>query len=1063
MLRVKAGELTSRGFGAVSIAMSSPGWRQFLEQTRRLSAAAGIVALLSLAFLPEGTLADRLALSALFVLGFGAALGWLQLASAGHVDQTVPRQTDRPNLRLWLLLTLGVALLAGLAIQSWFKPGTAIAAGDTVLPNGTAWLARLFDPWTWTGFSLGEASQQTLSLPWAATVGVVHAVGGDADLAQRVWYTALFVLAALSAVGLIASLRLGPMAAVVGAAAYLLNPYVLSQVNTNPVFLAALCPLAAMPAVLIAAGTGRLRTGWAVALFVAPVPVVGYVFANPPLVGMILGAALATPLLVACVDGKAAALRSLRALAVGFPVFLVVSAYWIVPAAIHLGGFSGSQLSDVSSWAWTEIRASIRNAFWLNNTWGWSHPEYYPYAARYDSFPLSAFRFILPIFAFGALGLRAAFNRTDGLRVDRELRLTVVLSTVALFLVLLSTGTNPPGKFVFNPLYNLPFGWLLREPGRFLMLAALAYAGLIAVIVEAALSHRAIVKTPTPRTRLVFGLQDSVVPVSLGILLALGFPLYTGAVVPDVRPQLPPAHAQLPTYWTQMASVVDASPKEGSLLVLPPDDFYGMPYSWGYYGADDFVARLFRRPVVVPNPQGNGYVPGSPGLIGAVNLAAQSILRHDWPQAEVLVTALNTPLVLVRRDIQSPYGSRQIVPPADLEAALKLAPNFELVRQIGLLDLYELKSATADPAVAPHFATIDTTVPDLRLLSVLPPGSALVSSKSEPGVPYVVQAPALESWSLEGDTLVWRTAAAPDYVYRLADLALQTTAPIDTSSIVTIGRSKVRAEFTSDGKLAASVLGRNGISNGDFAAGPWGQVSDCRAFTPALARLDAKVLEHGAPRGLPALQLSATYDSACVSQSIDWRGGSLIVSLMVNRVQGGAPRLCLWEIGPERCAPLPAIPASTGWSPYRASVELDPGTTSTALYLYADASPPGTRTVTQYADAHVVEVPALASLALVADPPQAATSSELVVLHNTFSSEWKGPNGGRHVLVDGMVNGWLMPIGGRAFSAYYAPADTFIRAQWLSLVSVILLVLVLAGSSIGRRWIRGRKSKGPSP
>src|SRR5207247_826151 len=100
------------------------------------------------------------------------------------------------------------------------------------------------------------------SLPWAAVIGAVQMLGGDADAAQRVWYTALYVGAALSAVGLIAALGMRPAAGLVGAAIYVLNPYVVSEVNTYPIYAVALFLLAGIPAILVAVGTGRLSLRW---------------------------------------------------------------------------------------------------------------------------------------------------------------------------------------------------------------------------------------------------------------------------------------------------------------------------------------------------------------------------------------------------------------------------------------------------------------------------------------------------------------------------------------------------------------------------------------------------------------------------------------------------------------------------------------------------------------------------------------------------------------------------------------------------------------------------------
>jgi hypothetical protein len=1048
-----------------------------------VSAASGVVAILALGLVPEGDLANRLALLAWVAFAFAAALGWLQLGTGRRPSSPAHERRKTHNSREWLLVAIGVALVTGLAMQTWFRPGTSIGLGDTVLAAGTAWVGRVFEPWTWSGFNMGEPSQLPLELPLAAVVAAVHGLGGDAGLAQRIWYTALFVGAGLGALSLLASMRMGPIAALVGAVAYVLNPYVAGQVNINPVFLAALCPLVAIPASLIAAGARRLPVGWAAVFVAASAPLLGYVFLNPPLVGLIAGTMLGTPLLVAWVDGKDAALRTLRALGLGVALLLPLSAFWIVPALLHLSHFAGGEVASLSSWNFTEIRATIRNAFWLNTVWGWRYPEFYPFAAPYDRLPVSVFRFVLPAIAFGALAMRSVARNDDQRnRRDRELRLVVAAATIALFLILMSNGTNPPGSILFIPLYNLPFGWLLREPGRFLMLAAAAYAVMIAVTVEVASNHVSLTGLMKVRPLATPTMRLLVVPVALATVVLVGFPMYTGAEVPDTRPGLPTGHVQLPAYWTQMASYVDALPVQGTLLVLPPDDFYAMPYSWGYYGADSFIPDLFVRRVLVPNPQGSGYISTSPQLISAVNLTAQSILHHDWRQAAALTTALNTPLVLVRRDVASPYESRQILSPNDLAQALEAAPNFVLIRREGLLDLFELRGRTNDLEIAPSFVTIDTQTPDLRVLSLIAPNVALVSHRPIPGIPNVVQSPPLESWQSSGDHFEWAPNAPPGSAYRIAALDSQTVDALDHAGTYSVGPSNASVEYRPDvpgGAVKVSVTGRSDISNGDFTNGPWGPVGDCAAFDPGQAKptLTGEIIANGAPGGHPALrlaalQLAASYDTACVNQSIDWHGGPLILDLMVNHIEGSPPRICLWEFGPQRCASLsPAssfspglgltIPYGGGWSTYRGSVVPDAGTSRIAVYLYADAYVSGINTTVDYANVQVIEVPALPSLALLSDSTlQAEPSVELAVDRSTFSPEWDGSVAGQHVLVDGMLNGWLLKSGSGRFSAYYRPGDVFLAAQWVSLAAFMIIGLAAAGVRVSRKVGRRRSRRG---
>src|SRR6266566_2844524 len=1012
----------------------------YLGTTRRLSTAAGVASLLALGIVPEGEWSDRLAFAAFVALALAVVLGWLQFGIEGR--DTTPNSEAKQGSRVWLAVTVGIALLAVLAMQTWFRPGTAIGLGDTVLPSGTAWVGRLFEPWTWSGFNMGEPSQLPLMLPWAAVVEAVHVLGGDPGAAQRIWYTTLFVLAALAALGLMASLRMGPFAASIGAAVYVLNPYVASQVNINPVFLAALFPLVAIPAALVAAGTGRLRIRWSALICAATAPVLGYVFFNPPLIGLILGAALGTPLLVAWVDGREAALRSVRALVASLALLLVLSAYWIAPALLHLSGFVSNQLASVSSWSFTEVRASIRNAFWLNTVWGWRFSEFYPFAAAYEKWPLSVLRFALPAIAFGSLALdsapqkgRLAANR------NHRLRLAIAIATVALFLILLSNGNNSPGNVIFNPLYSLPFGWLLREPGRFLMLAAASYAVLVAIAVDVATEQQSLSRLIRLKRLPPLSPRLSIVPVALLTALAVGFPIYTGAEIPDTRPGMPTGHVTMPSYWPAMARYVDALPVEGSVLIMPPDDFYGMPYSWGYYGADSFIPDLFTRPVLVPNPQGYSYVSTSTQVIDAINLTAQSLLDHNWPQAAALARALNTPLVLVRRDIVSPYQGRQIISPDDVKRALDASPNFAMIGSVGLLDLYGLRDSLIDPEANVNFVTINTGRPDLRLLSLLPSDAAVINHAPLYGVTNITQAPSLENWTADGAVFTWTPDAPIGPGYRIAELNSHTAVVLNGSKTFELGHSQARVTYKAGATtnlLRVSVTGRSSISNGDFTSGPWGPVGDCSAFDPtrAIPTLGALVIPNEAPGGLPAMRLSASYDSACVSHPIDWRGNPLIVSVAVKSVKGNRPRLCLLEVGPQRCAPLPTS-------------SLLAGTGALELYLYADAKGPGDQTTVEYANVQVIEVPTLPSFYLLSDPPSESTASvELAIIHNTFSESWHASPRGQHVLVDGMLNGWLIPTGSTGFYAYYSPRDIFRDAQWVSTVALVMMIVGIVGWAI---------------
>ena len=132
-----------------------------------------------------------------------------------------------------------VGLAAAIAAQSWFDPGRLLAGGDMSPVVGTAWLGRLFAPWSWSGSNLGGPAANETRVPSAAVYWLVHALRGSPALAEEIWYTALFVGAAAACYLLLRALRVGPAGSTLGALAYVFNAHVVT-IGTNPVFLAAM-------------------------------------------------------------------------------------------------------------------------------------------------------------------------------------------------------------------------------------------------------------------------------------------------------------------------------------------------------------------------------------------------------------------------------------------------------------------------------------------------------------------------------------------------------------------------------------------------------------------------------------------------------------------------------------------------------------------------------------------------------------------------------------------------------------------------------------------------------
>ena len=606
----------------------------------------------------------------------------------------VPEVEPRYPVATWRWTLAGLGLFGLAVAQTWFRSGTVIAGGDAAPPIGTAWIGRIFNTYGWSGSNLGGPQANQGQLPFAALDEIVHLAGGSGALAQRIWISLLIAGIMVAAAALARSLSMSPLAGVVVGVFFFFNPMTLSMVGNNDVYLTAMILVAALPALAISYGRGTLRQ-WKLNLgFVVAAPFVGFIYANPPLVGMLALTVLATPLLVWVRFGRDTAVRTWWGLLLAGTLTAGASAYWLIPDLLAISSIASGTLSSVSAWTWAESRSTLANGFWLNTIWGWNSSEYYPYAHLFRQFPISLVRALIPLLALFGLTLRSPSK--DQRVLSRSTRLAGLLSVFVLGLIFLSNGTRAPGSLIFDPLYHLPYGWLLREPGRFLMVVALGYALLIGLLVDRVSSRVRTPSNPTPSggpntvvtTRASWSRWLTVSVVAIALVSA--FPLWTGSVVPGARDGFPSTHVIVPSSWTATADYLNSSKApRGSLLVLPPDDFYQMPYTW-YYGNDGFIPNLLNRRVVVPS--GQGYDKVSSELLGAVQLEASALTSHNWTEASRILTAIGTPIVLVRGDIEATFHGRDIVSPAALSAALTNDPDMHLVHRIGPLSLYEINS-----------------------------------------------------------------------------------------------------------------------------------------------------------------------------------------------------------------------------------------------------------------------------------------------------------------------------------------------------------------------------------
>jgi hypothetical protein len=250
----------------------------------------------------------------------------------------------------------------------------------------------------------------------------------------------------------------------------------------------------------------------------------------------------------------------------------------------------------------------------------------------------------------------------------------------------------------------------------------------------------------------------------------------------------------------------------------------------------------------------------------------------------------------------------------------------------------------------------------------------------------------------------------------------------------------------------AVTLGTSLLSDGSFSSGTWGLVGDCYDVLGAAGRagLHAAVLPAASPGRQPALQLSASDDSACEAQAMTWHGGSIFLSMWIEHVAGASARICLWESTLNECSALPQLPAGSGWHRYQVVFTPARGTTAETLFLYADATNTSQHTVNRYAQIQAEALPNVGTPLVIAHPPGALAPGGIVVAPTSYSTLWQVTRG-EHVEVDGLRNGWLGAVASAIPS--YRPTRLIQASDGFGLATPTIV-----GAAVLLTWTMRRRS-----
>ncbi|MEO8292919.1 MAG: hypothetical protein ABI635_07235, partial [Actinomycetota bacterium] len=564
-------------------------------------------------------------------------------------------------------------LAAALATQTWFRAGTFIATGDVAPFFRTNLSAELSSSWGHSLSGGGSASFQSVARwPELLVLRAADVLGASAPTAQRWFFTFIATAAAMAGVWFASAFAGSALARTAAGVIAVFNPFVLQHLP-NPLTLWSIAMMGAAGGLIVRAARGHDPAP----MWIAGLSLFGaYLAVNPPLLAMVLvwtaGLAVSASLFV----GRGASGRACRYLLRAGPVVVLVNLWWVLPFAFTLRsqgtGYVVQAQTNVVAWSWTQLRLSPANVASLDGHWGWSFPEYFPYAGAVDRSIWSPLRFGLPALAFAAPGLASRDRR----------RPAAVFAALAVILLFLSKGLHSPLSGVNLSLYrHVPGMWLLREPlSKLGPMLVMVYAALIAIALDGV---RDLARRAGAASRLI--LRATVAVMAVGAV-GFAYPMWTGQVIPDQRPVLPSAHVQVPEGWLRLAQTLDDEPVGGKALVLPLDDFYQVPTTWGYYGVDQIPRSLLTRPTIQFLP--GSYYGEMPAFASLVRGVQTALLNGDRAAVPPLLRSLGVSFVIVRRDLDATFPGRRFVPPDALTTTLRGSAGIQPQGSYGVADLF---------------------------------------------------------------------------------------------------------------------------------------------------------------------------------------------------------------------------------------------------------------------------------------------------------------------------------------------------------------------------------------
>ena len=576
---------------------------------------------------------------------------------------------------------IGIVLIfvAGLVPLTWLQPDAIIAKGDSfpfwLDPNSTLHM----DSYLWSFQHMGRPNTFSSYLIYELVWLFLRSMGLSVGLVQAFFQVFFFMGSGLFMYKLARTIYPQlTFAPIISGIFYMFNFFVL-EINIFNVGISwtyTFIPLLLMLLITIIKNVNQNnpQTLNKTILYFAAVSSITFSFAsqNPANIALIL-LVLAVMFLYYILVQRKAGHKLFTSTVSLIIITVLLNLWWVVPVFNYYiwSPLYFQEQIDVAKWSWTHDRASLLNLFGLNGFWGW-RPEYFHYYDAYSNPILIAFTFVPFLLATVALLFKSSKSRLNAY---------LMLSILAF--IFLAKGLHEPFSQLNLLLYTyIPSMEMFREPVSKFTMAIMPF---LALLIGYAVDHIANLKIskiiPTRFTK------TFIATFFICTFVVTAFPLVANPI--ETKTQQVPfsSYVQIPNYWNQATDWLNNQTGEFKILVTPADDFYQMPYNWGYYGTDSFLERLIQKPII-----SNHYVYSykeNPDIVVTFQQLYSTIRYNRTNEFKAFLDLLNIKYILQRNDIQHNFTGRNIIPPSEMQNFLAQQPYISLIQRFGQLDIYE--------------------------------------------------------------------------------------------------------------------------------------------------------------------------------------------------------------------------------------------------------------------------------------------------------------------------------------------------------------------------------------